>query len=204
MKEKMDILQKINERIQRDKWSITKAGTAYGIHRKQYIDWKKHAPAMMSFNPRLKSMTVGRVPALAELNDQLLQFVFEMRERGMVLSTRMIVMKANTLCRTFREKSDSSKYRQGWRWQKRNKLVQRIATHESQKDPRETVSEALDFVQVERSKFSQSCRHQDFLMNMDQTPVPFTFNANRTLEFFGAKTVNVRKSTCDTKRASAR
>ena len=39
-------------------------------------------------------------------------------------------------------------------------------------------------------------------MNMDQTPVPFTFNANRTLEFFGAKTVNVRKSTCDTKRAT--
>ena len=38
---------------------------------------------------------------------------------------------------------------------------------------------------------------------MDQTPIPFTFNSKLTLEVVGARTVHVRKSTNDTKRATA-
>ena len=37
---------------------------------------------------------------------------------------------------------------------------------------------------------------------MDQTPIPFTYNAKRTLELIGKRTVHVRKSTGDTKRAT--
>jgi hypothetical protein len=36
----------------------------------------------------------------------------------------------------------------------------------------------------------------------DQTPIPFTYNAQKTLEVVGRRTVHVRKSTCDTKRAT--
>ena len=38
---------------------------------------------------------------------------------------------------------------------------------------------------------------------MDQTPIPFTFNSKMTLEVVGARTVHVRKSTNDTKCATA-
>ena len=37
---------------------------------------------------------------------------------------------------------------------------------------------------------------------MDQTPVPFTYNSRKTLEVVGKRTVHVRKSTNDTKRAT--
>ena len=37
---------------------------------------------------------------------------------------------------------------------------------------------------------------------MDQTPVPFTYNSKKTLEVVGRRTINVRKSTNDTKRAT--
>jgi hypothetical protein len=37
---------------------------------------------------------------------------------------------------------------------------------------------------------------------MDQTPIPFTFNAKRTLELIGVHTVHIRKSTSDTKRVT--
>ena len=37
---------------------------------------------------------------------------------------------------------------------------------------------------------------------MDQTPVPFTYNSRKTLEVVGRRTVHVRKSTNDTKRAT--
>jgi hypothetical protein len=37
---------------------------------------------------------------------------------------------------------------------------------------------------------------------MDQTPVPFSFQSNKTLEKAGIKTVHIRKSTSDTKRVT--
>jgi hypothetical protein len=66
-------------------------------------------------------------------------------------------------------------------------------------------AEALDYMQsVARTKVSQEGgRHNDFILKMDQTPIPFTYNARKTLELVeGAATVHVRKSTGDTKRAT--
>ena len=37
---------------------------------------------------------------------------------------------------------------------------------------------------------------------MDQTPIPFTFNAKTTLESVGQRTVHIRKSTNDTERVT--
>jgi hypothetical protein len=37
---------------------------------------------------------------------------------------------------------------------------------------------------------------------MDQTPIPFTYHAQKTLEVVGRRTVHVRKSTCETKRGT--
>ena len=51
-------------------------------------------------------------------------------------------------------------------------------------------------------KLLQSNRHEDFVLNMDQTPVPFTFNAMKTLELVGQRTIHIRKSTSDTKRVT--
>ena len=67
---------------------------------------------------------------------------------------------------------------------------------------RETEAESLDFLRSMHPKLSQPFRQQDFIINMDQTPVPFTYNAKKTLEVVGRQTVCVRKSTNDTKRAT--
>jgi hypothetical protein len=45
-------------------------------------------------------------------------------------------------------------------------------------------------------------RHNDFILNMDQTPIPFTYNARKTLELVGMCTVHICKSTGNTKRAT--
>ena len=47
-----------------------------------------------------------------------------------------------------------------------------------------------------------SNRDRRFILNMDQTPVYISMNAKRTLEVVGVKTVHVRTSTHDTKRAT--
>jgi hypothetical protein len=56
---------------------------------------------------------------------------------------------------------------------------------------------------VARTKDSQEGdRHNDFILNMEQTPTPFTYNARKTLELVGRRTVHIRKSTGNTKRAT--
>ena len=42
----------------------------------------------------------------------------------------------------------------------------------------------------------------DDVINMDQTPIPYTFMSNCTLEKKGTKTIHVHTSTTDTKRAT--
>ena len=42
----------------------------------------------------------------------------------------------------------------------------------------------------------------DDIINMDQTPVPYSFPSNRTLDKKGSKTINVRMSTSDMKRTT--
>ncbi len=53
-----------------------------------------------------------------------------------------------------------------------------------------------------RPKVLEPTRHHDYILNMDQTPVPFTYNARKTLEIAGRRTVHIWKSTGDTKRAT--
>ena len=82
-------------------------------------------------------------------------------------------------------------------------LVHQLGTHESQKAPKESQTEALDFMGVICLKLQLQCQSKAFILNMDQTPIPCTFNSKTTLEVVGARTVHVRKSTNDTKRATA-
>ena len=53
-----------------------------------------------------------------------------------------------------------------------------------------------------QSVLSSFVCHPDFILNMDQTLIPFTFNVKKTLELIGTKTINVCKSTYHTKRAT--
>ena len=82
-------------------------------------------------------------------------------------------------------------------------LVHWLGTHESQKAPKETQTEALDFMGVICLKLQLQCQSKAFILNMDQTPIPFTFNSKSTLDVVGARTVHVHKSTNDTKQATA-
>lgn len=59
----------------------------------------------------------------------------------------MVRLKAISLSRGFRKKSDNAQYHATRRFIRSLGLVYRMATNESQKDPRETKAESLDFLQ---------------------------------------------------------
>jgi len=73
-----------------------------------------------------------------------------------------------------------------------------MGTHISQRYPRE-LEVVAEFMQLVRPMVSGLSRDQDYIINMDQFPIPFTFDSQRTLELVGYCTVHICNSTCDTK-----
>ena len=163
---------------------------------------KQKARLMHIPNPSVKSTHIGMASILKEHEEVLLRFIFELREQGIQVSLGMVALKASSLSRLFKEKTKNVKGKVVSRFVASHGLEHRMGTHKSQHDPRETATEALDYMLHVRVKLAQPNRHADYIINRDQTPIPFTFNSKCTLEMVGKKTVHTQKSTNDTKRAT--
>jgi hypothetical protein len=81
-------------------------------------------------------------------------------------------------------------------------LVYRMGTKVSQRLPTEVCQEATEFQEFIRPMLIGPERCPHWIINMDQTPVFFSMHPKKTLEILGTKTVVIRTSTNDTKRAT--
>ena len=66
-----------------------------------------------------------------------------------------------------------------------------MGTHESQQSRSEATGLTHDYVQTIRPKLIHSNCHEEYILNMDQTPVLFTLNAKQTLESVGQRTIHI-------------
>ena len=82
-------------------------------------------------------------------------------------------------------------------------IVHRVHTHQSQRSASEVRGEAQDWMQTIRPMLFGNHRNQDYIINMDQTPIFFSMVPRTTLNTTGARTVNVRTSTGSTMRVTA-
>ena len=62
-------------------------------------------------------------------------------------------------------------------------FVHRMGTHLLQRQPSEMEEIAMDFVRVTRKKLQMSCRDEDYIISMDQTPVPFSYDPKKQLKW---------------------
>jgi hypothetical protein len=123
-----------------------------------------------------------------------LQFIFGHHKQGMAVTVSMVVTKASQLSDKFQGKSKHARYHSARRLILSQGLVFRLGTHKSQRAPAEVAVEALDYIQnVAHPKVSvqQGIRHEDFIFNKDQTPIPFTYNARKTIEVVGRSTIHI-------------
>jgi hypothetical protein len=84
----------------------------------------------------------------------------------------------------------------------RNHLTHRVVTYKAQREPGEVRSEALAHLKVQVPRVNDTCRHQDFIMNMDQTLVYHSMGQWVTINFVGARTVNLRSSANNSQRVT--
>jgi hypothetical protein len=149
-----------------------------------------------------QSIHPGLLGQLKPLQDTLLWYVFEQREQGINMNTLSLVVKASSLSPEFNAKDFVARSSAVVRFVCAHSLVYRMGTDESQHKPDEVAAEASDYMAVMHRLVDGSHRDRRFILNMDQTPVFFTMNAKRMLEVVRVRTVHVRTSTNDTKRAT--
>ena len=102
---------------------------------------------------------------------ELLEFVEEWRQKGFDVNRFTLLRKAGTLKPEILNKTDGAvKIYLSW-FLAKNKLTHRVATHMAQRDPREVVAEAVEFLEYIRPRLEDGSRDPNYIMNMDQTPV---------------------------------
>jgi len=157
--------------------SLRKVCIAANIHHKQYISWAKQYNSLRLVSKNTaKIICNGQGSTLLPFKEDLLWFIFALREQGMGVTTTMVMLRAAFLARPFCKKSRQAQYHLARCFMTLQGFVYQMSAHESQKDPRENLSEALDFAKSVCMKMTQPCNHQDIIINMDRTPIPFTYN----------------------------
>jgi hypothetical protein len=139
---------------------------------------------------------------LKPLEEALLKYIFKNREQGIEISTLAIVVVASNLSTEFGEKNFVARCSAVKRFVKAHSLVYQMGTHLCQGKPEEVEAEASDYMRLTRTLLFGPHRDQRFILNMDQTPVYFSMSTKRTLEVVGKRTIHIRMSTNDTRRAT--
>ena len=62
-------------------------------------------------------------------------------------------------------------------------FMHRMGSHLSQCQPSEMEEIAADFACVTREKLQMSCKDKAYIINMDQTPVPFSYDPKKPLKW---------------------
>jgi hypothetical protein len=201
VKEKRYKVRKIEEAL-KAKISLRTICAELGIRHNYYKTWKKQLEKAVDvkISGNCSKIHRGKKGLLEDHTAAIERAIFELREQGIQVNTRYVRVEASKLSSAFRSKTKVAKDHIVRRFIKKVGLVHRIGTHVAQKHHEETAADSADFIKNMRPIVA--CRDPDDVLNMDQTPIPFSFHSKKTLETKGAKTVHVRASTTDTKRAT--
>ena len=205
VKEKLVMVNIIKKMIDDDNLSKLEACRRMNIHRKQFNQWSSQESEIKDkkkFNANAKSLNKGRTRTFDGIREDLMKYIFELREKGMTVNITLVRLTAIRLSPEFGNRSRNAQYKAIQRFVKKVGLVYRLTTHQATTHPSETRGEALDFIEYIRPVVGAKHRHQDYIYNMDQTPLPFSYNRKKTLAKKGTRSVHARSSTKDTKRAT--
>jgi len=119
------------------------------------------------------------------------------RKKRMCLMRKVCKLKPE-----FLQKSCGARLMAISRFLMKNGLTQRVATHKAQRAPGEVRVEALSHLEVQVPRANDPSRHQDFVLNMDQTPVYHAMDQDVTIDFVGARTINMRSTANDGQRVT--
>jgi hypothetical protein len=113
----------------------------------------------------------GGKSCLHEIEDSSLQHIFEEREQGLVVSIRMVILKASQLQRSFHNKTERAKDLAVRRFVRAHDIKHRVHTRQSHESLAPVQSKAKDWIEMMRPRLIRVNRDKRFIINMDQTSI---------------------------------
>ena len=201
--EKMKIVRAVDAVMATESLSLNLAATRFGVNPTSVTTWKKNAVALSDSSVDNKLILhKGPTSIVSEVKDDLIEFVEHWRFRGFPVTSMCLVRKVCKLKPEFLQKSCAVRKMAISRFLVKNGLTHRLATHKAQRAPGEVRAEALSHLEVQVPRANDPSRHQDFVLNMDQTPVYHAMDQDVTIDFVGVRTVNLRSAANDGQRVT--
>jgi len=166
------------------------------------VDELKEDGGYVAFNTNGSARKIhpGHPGVLVPIKEQLSEFIVNLRDQGVQCTNRMVMREASRIVPAFLAKTSAAKEQIIRHFTKHIGLTHHVATHTAQKHCKETENEMKDFIVMMKARLYG--RSKDEILNMDQTPITYSFHARTTLEANGTKTIQVRASTNDTKHVT--
>ena len=204
---KLALLASARRIVEKEGVSLRRVAERLQVAHSLFLKWQQQRaadadPILEMLKSKRKANHPGPLGQLKPLADALLRHIFEQREQGITVHAFDLVIKASSLSPEFNAKHFVARESAMKRFMHANSLVYRMGTHETQRKPDDVATEALEYMNLMRPLLVGPHRDRRFILNMDQTPVFFCMTRKRTLEVCGVKTVHIRTSKNDTKRAT--
>ncbi len=207
-REKVEIVEQVIEWMADTGLSLTHAAEILKVSRTNLSRWMRELPVLKKKSVSPSSPWTchpGRTSQLAPVHDELLFFVEEYWCAGFVISKRMLIFQAARLSEEesfFFRNTKVGKVHAITRWMERNNLVLRAGTHQAQEPPEHTMSAAKDYIfHMACPAVQLSYRNKWYIINMDQTPVFFSYMQRvplrqraRVLSMFGLRKMDLSVS----------
>ena len=161
----------------------------HGVAPSNLHAWKRNIKmlkeAVMSKKSSNKTLNKGNPTLLHHIKDAIMEWINVKCEKGLALSTKMVILQVSRMDPTFCDKKTRSRYSIIRHFLRMNKVSIRRKTHEAQKHLWETQDLLEKFVITMHPFLSQSNRDKRFIINMDQTPIFFSMVPNTMLNHVG-------------------
>jgi hypothetical protein len=191
--------------VQEDGVSFNRAADNLQVSAQSVRRWRA-ATLQDTTNPQgrddAESHHRGPAGFLDDIQEELIAFVSEWRDRGMPVTRFALVRKIRRLKPEFLLKSSTARLMCISCFLSANNLVHRVVTHTAQRPPDEVHKDVKSHLVLAVPKCMGRTRNPRFILNMDQTNSKFGNSPGQTIDHRGARTINMCTGTDDSKRCT--
>ena len=202
--EKIMLLNEVKRIHQEGNLSLQGVAAEIGVNHCLLVKWTKELPKLQA-HARLNKLAIidGPNGQLHPIEEELLMWMFAKHEQGIQIRHSIIALRASSMLRTiFGSKLMNAKILAIVRFMQKHNYVYCQKMNKATHAPQEVYDEAHEFLDNTCPLLHGLHHDRQWIFNMDQTPLPFSFQSSKMLAKHGSTTIHMWKMTNETKRVT--